>query len=104
MPGALSRWFFLGLGRGPASFGWGAAPLIVPGSGSPTDGESSQVANSGFEFTQGALLPRWIRDEQGIAFEASFGRTKDTALALYKEATKARWPDPKRPDALPYQG
>lgn len=49
-------------------------------------------------------MPRWIRDEQGIAFEASFGRTKDQALAMYKEAAKARWPDPKRPDALPYQG
>lgn len=61
-------------------------------------------AYSGFEFTQGLDLPRWLRDDQGLAFEASFGRTKDDALGLYKQATKARYPTATRPDALGYQG
>ena len=59
---------------------------------------------SGFEFTQQFALPRWIDDEQGRAFEATFGRTKNDGLALLKEAVKARWPDADRPDALPMQG
>ena len=61
-------------------------------------------ANSGFEFAQQGQLPRWLRDPHGLAFEASFGRTKDDGVDLYKQATKARWPDPNRPDALGYQG
>ena len=46
-------------------------------------------ANSGFEFAQQGQLPRWLRDPHGLAFEASFGRTKDDGVDLYKQATKA---------------
>lgn len=58
----------------------------------------------GFETAQPKQLPYWLRDEQGAAFEASFGRAKDDGLALYREASAARWPTGERPDALPYQG
>lgn len=58
----------------------------------------------GFETAQPKQLPYWLRDEQGAAFEASFGRAKDDGLALYREASAARFPTGERPDALPYQG
>lgn len=59
---------------------------------------------TGFEGDAASALPVWLRDDQGQAFEATFGRTKDDALALLKEAVKARWPDANRPDALPLLG
>lgn len=62
------------------------------------------IGTSGFAWQQPSALPNWLADEQGTSFQRTFGQTKDDALALYKEAVKARWPDAARPDALPYQG
>ncbi len=59
---------------------------------------------SGFVVAQPQGLPPFLQDPQGIAFEQSFGQTKDDSLSLLKEAVKCRWPDAARPDALPLQG
>ena len=87
----------VGLCLGPAgvSFGLGAGgggiTPLTPG-------------GAGFFASQPKMLPQWVADQQGIAFEPSFGLLKDQAQALLKEAVKARWPDPWRGDALPLQG
>lgn len=59
---------------------------------------------SGFAWGQVFALPDWLADDQGKAFEQTFGQTKDDELDLLKEGVQARWPDAARPDALPYQG
>lgn len=55
----------------------------------------------GFEGAQPQMLPFWIADSQGTAFQATFGRTKDLAQAQLEQATRARYPYGGRPDALP---
>lgn len=89
----------LGLGRGLVSYGLGT--------GAPT---SLVQPQKGFYVTQPAALPLWLRgaesddESQGVAFERSFGKTKDDALAVLKDAVKARWPAFAAPDALPLMG
>lgn len=65
---------------------------------------TSPIALTGFENAQVKNLPTFIGDSQGQAFQATFGRTKDRGIVLYKEAAKLRYPSTDRPDALPYQG
>lgn len=62
------------------------------------------IGSSGFAWQQPSALPYFLADDQGTSFERTFGQVKDDALAVLKEAVKARWPDAARPDALPYQG
>lgn len=84
----------LGLGPGAVAFGLGGyGPPSMPA-----------TVGSGFVVTQPQQLPDWLADAQGIAFEQSFGATKDSGLALLKDAIKARWPSADQPDALPMQG
>ena len=61
-------------------------------------------ATGGFDLAQRKQLPVWIADDQGQAFEATFGQAKDTELGLLKEAVKARWPTVGPDDALYFQG
>lgn len=58
----------------------------------------------GFQGAQPNQLPYWLGDEQGSAFQQTFGKTKDDALDLLEQATNARYPYAGRPDALPYAG
>lgn len=64
----------------------------------------------GFKETQPKQLPKWLSGKdhlghsEGVAFEESFGATKDTELDLLKDATKVRWPQTGPDDALIYQG
>lgn len=87
--------FGLPIGRALVAYGLGAPAPVV---------EAFSPGGAGFFASQPKQLPQWVADDQGLAFEQSFGWTKDYALDLYKQATKARYPDPRRPDALPYQG
>jgi hypothetical protein len=60
----------------------------------------------GFKETQPKQLPKWLTGQdsaghsEGIAFAQSFGATKDTELALLKDAVKVRWPASAPDDAL----
>jgi hypothetical protein len=64
----------------------------------------------GFLETQPKQLPKWLTGKdgqghaEGVAFARSFGATKDTELALLKDAVKVRWPQVGPADALKLQG
>lgn len=64
----------------------------------------------GFKETQPKQLPKWLTGQdasghsEGIAFAQTFGATKDTELALLKEAVKVRWPGSAPDDALTLLG
>jgi hypothetical protein len=64
----------------------------------------------GFKETQVQQLPKWISGadhtghSEGVAFEQSFGATKDAELDLLKQAAKVRWPQSGPDDALTLMG
>lgn len=70
------------------------------------------MTDNRFVTAQPKMLPYWIADDQGDAFERTFGATKDSGIALYEQAVNCHYPYAfnadvaplrGRPDALPYQ-
>ncbi len=58
----------------------------------------------GFQTAQPDMMPQWLQpDDEGTAFAASFGKTKDDELVLLKGAVKLPWPNVGPDDALPGQ-
>ena len=59
------------------------------------------MTDNRFVTAQPKMLPYWIADDQGDAFERTFGATKDSGIALYEQAVNCHYPYAFNADVAP---